>query len=133
MVRIIIKMCVLFTSVLFVHIVDAESFSFTFEWGNIPSCSSGSPDSVSNPIFNLSNVPPGTKEIYFTMTDTDAPGYDHGGGTVSYNGEKVIKPGTFDYFSPCPPDGEHTYEWEAEAVDGDEKTLGNATAQKVYP
>ena len=43
--------------------VTTGEFSISFEWGDIPSCSNGQPNSVPNPIFVLLNVPKGTKYI----------------------------------------------------------------------
>ena len=114
----------------------AEEFSFTFEWGDIPLCTSGNPKIVPNPKFVLSNVPEGTKFIQFIMTDLDVPTYDHGGGTIKYTGENEIEPGAFEYASPCPPHRSHRYEWTATAK---AKTgffsgsLGKASSMKTYP
>lgn len=114
----------------------AADFSFTFDWGDIPLCTSGSPNTVSNPSFVLKNVPEGTKVIKFSLTDLDVPSYDHGGGSVKYTGQGTVEPGAFKYESPCPPDGSHTYEWQADAKDGDgffSGTLGTAKSSVKYP
>jgi len=114
----------------------AQKFTVEFEWGNIPLCNTGSPNTVKNPIFRLKNVPKGTKFISFTLTDIDVPSYNHGGGTVPYTGQTEIKPGAFTYESPCPPSGSHTYEWEATGKDDDgffSGTTGTAKASKSYP
>ena len=114
----------------------AGDFSISFEWGDIPLCNSGSPNTVPNPRFVLSNVPKGTKFIQFTMTDLDVPSYNHGGGTVKYTGNNIIEPGAFTYKSPCPPGGSHRYQWTAKAK---EKTgvfsgsIATAKAVKTYP
>lgn len=121
---------------LFVTPVSAAEFAISFEWGNIPLCTSGQPNSVPNPKFVLSAVPEGTKFIQFTMTDLDAPNYNHGGGTIEYTGNNIIEPGAFTYLSPCPPSGSHRYQWTATAK---EKTgflsgsIGTAKAVKIYP
>lgn len=112
---------------------SASAFSFTFEWGAISSCIDGYPDRVPNPIFSLQAVPTGTKSIEFEMVDRNAPGYYHGGGTVEYSGEDGIKPGAFEYKSPCPPRGAHTYEWTAHAKDGSGTTLAKTKASRRYP
>lgn len=95
--------------------VLAAEFTLNFEWGDIPRCTTGRPNIVSNPRFILSNVPEGTKFIEFTMTDLDAPSYNHGSGTIAYTGQEIIEPGVFTYKSPCPPGGSHRYQWEAKA------------------
>jgi phosphatidylethanolamine-binding protein (PEBP) family uncharacterized protein len=114
----------------------AEEFSITFEWGDIPLCTSGRPNIVDNPRFTLSGVPEGTQYISFKMVDLDVPSYQHGGGGVDYTGQAVIEPGAFTYKSPCPPSGSHTYEWTAKAEDSDSlfsDTLATATAKTAYP
>ncbi|WP_228028529.1 hypothetical protein [Donghicola mangrovi] len=114
----------------------AGGFSFSFEWGGIPSCTTGRPKTVPNPVFTLKDVPAGTTWIYFKLVDKNVPGYDHGGGWVAYNGQARIEPGAFKYKSPCPPGGKHTYEWTATAKSKKSamgKALGSAKAAKEYP
>ena len=126
----------IFITILLVTPAVASEFAISFEWGDIPLCTSGQPNLVPNPRFVLSNVPEGTKFIQFRMTDRDVPSYDHGGGTVEYTGKNIIEPGAFKYKSPCPPSGSHRYEWAAIAK---EKTglfsgsIGKARATKSYP
>ncbi len=126
----------IFVTILLVSPAIASEFAISFEWGNIPLCTSGQPNVVPNPKFVLSNIPQGTKFIQFQMTDLDVPSYDHGGGTVEYTGKNVIEPGAFEYQSPCPPSGSHRYQWTATAK---KKTglfsgsLGKARATKSYP
>ncbi|OAN78367.1 hypothetical protein A8B82_10865 [Sulfitobacter sp. EhC04] len=68
------------------------------------------------------------------MTDRDVPNYNHGGGVVAYNGQKVIAPGAFKYKSPCPPSGRHTYEWTATAqTKKNGGALATARAARKYP
>lgn len=94
---------------------SASAFEINFDWKGLKLCTSGNPNKVKNPAFTLKNVPEGTKFIRFKMIDKDVPQYDHGGGVVKYTGQEVIKPGTFTYKSPCPPNGKHTYQWQATA------------------
>tara|TARA_B100000029_G_scaffold345910_1_gene338281 strand:- start:365 stop:772 length:408 start_codon:yes stop_codon:yes gene_type:complete len=114
----------------------AGDFAISFEWGNIKKCTSGRPNTVPNPIFQLENVPEGTTWIYFKMDDKDAPSYNHGGGWVEYTGQTKIEPGVFKYESPCPPGGQHNYEWTATAKKKKSSwggTIGKAKASKMYP
>ena len=111
----------------------ADEFSFTFEWGDFPRCTTGYPRTVDNPIFTLSNVPAGTVEIYFKIWALDFPSYNHGGGTVPYSGGDVIGPGAFKYKSPCPPGGRHRYRWKATAKNGDGDAIAEAKTVKKYP
>ncbi len=112
--------------------VEAGKFSLSFKWGKIPYCNDGFPVTVQNPIFTLSNVTTGTNKIEFQLRDLDDL-YSHGGETVTYTGQKVIKPGVFKYESPCPPGRAHTYEWTAWAKDGSGNIIGSASARKKYP
>ena len=113
---------------------QAEGFSFTFEWGDIPSCDTGSPNTVPNPIFTFKNLPSGTKIISMNLIDPDASNYDHGGGEIKYSGQDVIQPGAFEYKSPCPPSGVHNYEWTAWALDKNEDSIGGpAKSTRDYP
>jgi len=133
-----VKKCgLVFFLVIFLTVNAAASdFSISFEWGNIPLCTSGSPNTVDNPKIVLSNVPEGTKYIQFVMTDLDVPSYDHGGGMVAYTGQKTIDPGAFKYESPCPPNGSHRYEWTATAKKKKGffgGSLGKAKSAKKYP
>ena len=113
--------------------VQARAFDFTFDWGNIPKCTSGNPNTVLNPAFVLSAVPRGTAKISFQLRDTNVPEFKHGGGLVNYLGANSIPSGAFKYLSPCPPDGTHLYKWTAIATDKAGKKLGTATASKPYP
>lgn len=111
---------------------QAGEFSFSFEWGDIPLCTTGRPNIVPNPAFSITGLPRGTTEVAFQLVDLDVPTYPHGGGTVAVAGDGVIAPGAFTYKSPCPPGAVHTYEWRATARGGG-KVLGKARARRDYP
>lgn len=112
----------------------AAEFKISFKsWGNIPSCTSGRPNTVGNPEFVISGLPAGTKTVQFKLKDLDVPNYNHGGSKklkVTQDGR--VAAGTFKYKSPCPPDGVHTYQWTATARAGS-KVVGKATAARKYP
>ena len=110
----------------------AMAFTVKFEWGDIPSCTTGSPNTVPSPEFALAGLPKGTATIEFHLHDLNVT-YDHGGGTVSYAGGNKVSSGAFTYQSPCPPDGPHTYEWTITALDGSGKVLALAKAKRRYP
>jgi phosphatidylethanolamine-binding protein (PEBP) family uncharacterized protein len=112
---------------------QAADFAIGFDWGNLKRCTSGNPNTVDNPRFSLKNVPAGAASIRFKLVDRNVPGYNHGGGTAKFAGGAAIAPGAFKYKSPCPPDGRHTYEWTATALDAAGKKLGEAKARKAYP
>ena len=86
-----------------------------------------------SPPFTLSGVPAGTRHLRFAMKDLDAPDFVHGGGTVAYDGQPRIPRGAFPYRGPCPPQGQHRYQWTVEAQDAAGKTLAAATITKNFP
>jgi len=56
-----------------------------------------------SPPFTLSAVPPGTRRLHFAMKDLDAPDFRHGGGTVAYDGQRLVPRGAFSYRGPVRP------------------------------
>ena len=121
---------------------SANPSGFSFEWGEIPLCTTGRPNVVGNPVFTFSDVPDGANWVYFKLKDRNAPGYNHGGGWAELNGKTSVDFGVFKYKSPCPPSGKHTYEWTAYFTP--EKTklnfsgkpkgvISKVTASKKYP
>jgi phosphatidylethanolamine-binding protein (PEBP) family uncharacterized protein len=115
---------------------QAADFKASFQWGDIPLCTSGQPNIVDNPRFRLFAVPEGTKYIYFRMVDLDVPNYDHGGGWVKHDGSPFTEPGAFQYKSPCPPSGVHNYQWQIFADTnsiGSDGYLAVAKTEKKYP
>ncbi len=109
------------------------AFSINFNWGNIALCTSGNPFIIDNPNFVLKDVPAGTQKIRFKMVDLNAPSYNHGGGTITYSGITKIARGAFRYKSPCPPNGPHTYQWSATAINSAGKPTAIARAKRQYP
>lgn len=107
-------------------------FKMSFDWGNIPLCTSGKPNRVPSPAFKLSGVPAGTTTIQFKLVDLNVPSYNHGGKKLKVTASGTVPAGAFKYKSPCPPDGVHTYEWTATARAGS-KVVGQATARRKYP
>jgi phosphatidylethanolamine-binding protein (PEBP) family uncharacterized protein len=110
----------------------AQAFEVSFDWGDIPSCTTGIPNTVPSPEFKLSNVPEGAAKLDFHLHDLNVA-YDHGGGSVAYMGGGAVPAGTFTYQSPCPPDGPHTYEWTVTVFDAAGKTIGLTKVQRRYP
>ena len=103
-------------------------FAVAFTWEDTGSCFD-----PKSPPFTLSNVPHGTAVLSFQMQDMDAPSYPHGGGMVAYRGQSQLPRGAFSYKGPCPPSGQHSYQWTVKAVDGNGKTLAVAQAMKRFP
>lgn len=104
------------------------SFNVAFTWdGTLPCFDPQSPP------FMLSGVPTGTKALRFAMKDLDAPDFNHGGGTVAFDGQQRIERGAFTYRGPCPPRGQHRYEWTISAQDAAGRTLATATIETRFP
>ena len=106
--------------------------TLSFQWGNIPLCTSGQPNTVANPVFQLRGVPDGTETVEFRLKDLNVPSYNHGGAKLGVTRDMDVPSGTFTYRSPCPPGGVHTYEWTATARAG-RQVLAEAKAQRRYP
>ena len=126
--------CVTFS--VFASAAVADEFRIDFEWGDIELCVSGRPNTVTNPIFKLENVPDGTTWIHFKLVDLNVPGFNHGGGWVEYTGQTEVASGWFDYKSPCPPNGKHKYQWTATAKKKKSSwggTITKAKSSKMYP
>ena len=106
----------------------ARAFSVSFAW-----CQ-GSPDG--SPNFVLNDVPHGTVNLRFAMTDLDKPGFHHGGGTVGYRGQTEVPCGAFatGFVGPSPPPGEvHTYEFTIKALGPGGAMLATATSRRKFP
>jgi phosphatidylethanolamine-binding protein (PEBP) family uncharacterized protein len=102
----------------------ALAFSVSFAW-----CS-GSPN------FQLNDVPAGTVNLQFAMTDLDKPSYHHGGGTVGNRGQPEVPCGAFasGFVGPSPPPGEiHSYEFTIKALAPDGHVLAATTARRKFP
>jgi phosphatidylethanolamine-binding protein (PEBP) family uncharacterized protein len=110
----------------------SAEFAISFEWGDIPRCTSGRPNTVGSPAFILKDVPEGTTSIEFRLKDRDAPNYNHGGARVKVGQDGQLPFGVFKYKSPCPPGGTHTYVWTATAR-ADGKVRARAQASRRYP
>lgn len=104
---------------------EAFAFSVSFEW-----CSGSSPS------FALTDVPRGTVNLQFAMTDINKPGFHHGGGTVGYRGQPEVPCGAFasGFVGPSPPPGEiHTYEFTIQALGPNGAMLATTTARRKFP
>ena len=89
-----------------------------------------------NPEIKLTNVPPGTAFLRVTMRDHNAPSFNHGGGTISYDGSGRVPEGSLrSYRGPEPPAGRvHRYEIKVQALNADQsQILGEGSLAKNYP
>jgi len=66
----------------------------------------------------VSGIPPGTRQLNVTLTDLNFPSFNHGGGTVKYEGSNLIRASALQYFyGPCPPTCCNTYSIKVNAID----------------
>ncbi len=81
----------------------------------------------------MTDVPPGTKHLRFTMRDEQAPHFRHGGSTIVYS-DATVPQAAIRYIGPCPPRGEtHHYIWTIEALDAKGHVLAKTTASASFP
>lgn len=111
---------------------SVADFTISFDWGDIPRCTSGRPNTVGSPAPIMRGVPAGTTTIQFRLRDLNVPGHNHGGGTVRVGRHGKLPFDVFKYQSPCPRGGAHTHEWTAtvKSVNG---TLATAKARRKCP
>jgi len=109
-------------------LAQTPSFGADFSWEGTAACFD-----PKSPPFSLTGVPAGTRRLTFAMKDIDAQSYPHGGGTVAYTGQDQVPRGAFSYQGPCPPHGQHTYQWTVAAQDGTGKILATTTVAKKFP
>jgi phosphatidylethanolamine-binding protein (PEBP) family uncharacterized protein len=126
----LIRFCIASVLVLIgTGVADSQSrFAVDFTWAGTTACFD-----PKSPPFSLSGVPAGTKTLTFAMQDLDAPNFPHGGGSVPYRGQSRIERGAFTYKGPCPPQGQHRYQWTVAAQDGAGRVLARTTAMKKFP
>jgi len=102
----------------------AWAFSASFTW-----C-------AGSPRFTLQEIPAGTTQLQFAMTDLNKPSFHHGGGTVDYRGQAEVPCGAFakGFVGPSPPPGEvHTYEFTVKALGTNGAPLATTTARRKFP
>jgi phosphatidylethanolamine-binding protein (PEBP) family uncharacterized protein len=99
----------------------------SFEWGPTKACFD-----PKSPPMKITGVPEGTKQLAISMSDLNAIGFNHGGGTVAYSGQNSLPYGAFQYRGPCPPE-RHTYQFTVKALDANGKKLATARARKAFP
>jgi phosphatidylethanolamine-binding protein (PEBP) family uncharacterized protein len=116
------------TFVSFAAATAQSGFAVDFSWQGTASCFD-----PKSPPFTLGHVLAGTKSVRFKMADLDAPSFDHGGGTITFEGQADIPRGAFSYRGPCPPSGQHRYRWTIEALDASGTVLRRAQVMRPFP
>ena len=108
---------------------QADDLGVAFKWSSADRCSHSSPE------IHVSNIPAGTKSFRVRLKDNDVPSWRHGGGTVPADASGVIPKGalTDGYNGPCPPDGTHHYEIIVKALDANDDTLAEGSAEQPFP
>lgn len=118
-----IRLAVCAAAFLALGTADASALSMSFRW-----CGSGSP------VFSLSRVPKGTTTLQFHMVDLNVPSFNHGGGTVAYDGQSTVPCGALtNYTPPSPPSGSHSYQITVTALGEGNTELGTATFMRKFP
>jgi len=110
--------------VLLLSVSGAWAFSASFTW-----C-------AGSPRFTLQDVPAGTAQLEFAMTDLNKPSFHHGGGTVDYRGRAEVPCGAFakGFIGPSPPPGKiHTYEFTVKALGANGTPLATTAARRKFP
>lgn len=104
-----------------------------FNWKKISRCLGSSPE------FTLTEVPPDTHSLEFTLRDIYFPFFPHGGGNLEYTGENTISEGVVaaakgHYIGPCAlPFFPGQYKFTVEALDKDGLLLGKGVATRPFP
>jgi phosphatidylethanolamine-binding protein (PEBP) family uncharacterized protein len=108
---------------------DAVDLTVDFDWQPSDRCSRRSPE------IRVSNIPAATKTLYVKLKDRDVPNWNHGGGTVAYDGSGVIPAGALknSYNGPCPPSGSHRYEFTVQAIDAAGVVVGIGKKARAFP
>ena len=108
---------------------DAVELTVDFAWQPSDRCASRSPE------IRVANIPATTKTLYVKLRDRDVPNWNHGGGTVPYDGSGVIPAGALQngYNGPCPPSGSHRYEFRVHAIDAAGVVVGIGKQTRNFP
>jgi len=110
-------------------IPDAVELSVDFAWQASDRCSSQSP------AIRVQNIPAATKTLQVKLKDRDVPNWNHGGGTVAYDGSGLIPAGALKngYNGPCPPSGSHRYQFMVKAIDAAGVIVGTGQQTRNFP
>jgi hypothetical protein len=105
---------------------DAVKLQVDYNWTKANICSGFSPE------IKVLGIPPTTKQLKVTVTDLNFLTYNHGGGTVKYEGSNIIPAGALkEYRGPCPPsDTTHQYSIEVDAIDASGVIRGSGEKTK---
>lgn len=108
---------------------DAVELSVDFAWQAADRCSSQSP------VIRVHNIPAATKTLQIKLKDRDVPNWNHGGGTVAYDGSGLIPAGALHdgYNGPCPPSGSHRYQFTVKAIDAAGVIVGTGQQTRNFP
>ena len=108
---------------------DAVELSVDFAWQASDRCSRQSPE------IHVANVPATTQTLQVKLKDRDVPNWNHGGGTVTYDGSGVIPAGALKsgYNGPCPSSGSHRYEFTVKAIDAAGVIVGIGKTTHNFP
>ena len=108
---------------------DLPQISVEFSWLKDQSCFD-----ERSPEITLKNIPNNTELLKAKMVDIDNS-YNHGGGTVTYDGSDRIPVGALKkYKGPCPMMNMNPrYEISVKAIDENGKVIAFGKKYKIYP
>ena len=108
---------------------DAVELGVDFAWQPSDRCARRSPE------IRVTNIPAATKTLQVKLKDRDVPNWNHGGGTVAYDGLGLIPAGALKsgYNGPCPPSGSHRYEFTVQAIDATGVIVGIGKQTHPFP
>ena len=108
---------------------DAVELGVDFSWEGVKRCSKISPK------IRVAGVPAGTVTLKVKLKDLDVPRWNHGGGSIAYDGSGIIPAGALKsaYNGPCPPSGSHRYQFSVKALDNEGVVIGMGKAMRTFP
>jgi len=106
---------------------NAAKLDVSFNFTSASRCSSVSP------AITILGAPAGTAKYSVVMSDKQAPGFNHGGGTVQASGNTIQAGALKSYTGPCPPTGSHDYTISVKALDASGAVVGAGSATRRFP
>ena len=108
---------------------DLPQMSVDFTWLKDQSCFDDR-----SPAITLRNIPKDAEIFKVKMVDIDN-NYNHGGGTVTYDGSDRIPVGALkNYKGPCPMMNMNPrYELRVRAIDGNGEVIAFGKTFRIYP
>ena len=104
-------------------LAHAPDMTLDFTWLGTTLCA----PSPSSPEFQVENIPAGTSQLRFVLTNPE--GQEIGGATVPLPMHGMVPQGAVSFQSPCVGG---TYTWTVEAMDATGKPLASAKLMRPF-